>query len=380
MPQSEDVLCSQFGQLSTDDQPNHRSQNITESVPVPSSEHVAEIVGRQGCKIKALRAKTNTYIKTPIRGEAPMFVITGRREDVLTAKREIQLAADHFSQIRAKRGSSSPTPVNPASPRPITRPSSQSPNLTENPLIYKHNLTYQQQPALMPGHVCKKVNVPYQVVGLVVGPKGSTIKRIQQNTNTYIITPSRDCEPVFEIQGLPECVEAARIEIENYIQLRTNQCIAKETSPVQPVSLSSSCSGSVDQNELNDDLDFNLYQSVVNSVVDDDDSVWPDKPNRGSTLDMFISSFQNRSSSSSASSSTSSSFCSNELNLNQLHNTFMFSTDTVYSPLVDLYQSSSTVSSTNNNSHIINSIFQHEQLLQQLAQSNHDLVFNDSIF
>ena len=83
------------------------SQNITESVPVPSSEHVAEIVGRQGCKIKALRAKTNTYIKTPVRGEQPMFVITGRKEDVLTAKHEIQLAADHFSQIRARRGSSS---------------------------------------------------------------------------------------------------------------------------------------------------------------------------------------------------------------------------------------------------------------------------------
>ena len=83
------------------------SQNVTESVPVPSSEHVAEIVGRQGCKIKALRAKTNTYIKTPIRGEAPKFVITGRKEDVETAKHEIQLAADHFSQIRARRGSSS---------------------------------------------------------------------------------------------------------------------------------------------------------------------------------------------------------------------------------------------------------------------------------
>lgn len=82
------------------------SQNITESVPVPSSEHVAEIVGRQGCKIKALRAKTNTYIKTPIRGEQPQFVITGRKEDVITAKREIQLAADHFSQIRARRGGS----------------------------------------------------------------------------------------------------------------------------------------------------------------------------------------------------------------------------------------------------------------------------------
>lgn len=47
----------------------------TECVPVPSSEHVAEIVGRQGCKIKALRAKTNTFIKTPIRGEEPIFVI-----------------------------------------------------------------------------------------------------------------------------------------------------------------------------------------------------------------------------------------------------------------------------------------------------------------
>lgn len=34
------------------------SQNITESVPVPSSEHVAEIVGRQGCKIKVNKKTT----------------------------------------------------------------------------------------------------------------------------------------------------------------------------------------------------------------------------------------------------------------------------------------------------------------------------------
>merc|ERR1739838_529990 len=70
-----------------------RSQNMTECVPVPSSEHVAEIVGRQGCKIEALRAKTNTYIKTPVRGEEPVFVVTGRKEDVACAKREI-LSAD----------------------------------------------------------------------------------------------------------------------------------------------------------------------------------------------------------------------------------------------------------------------------------------------
>ena len=56
-----------------------------------------------GCKIKALRAKTNTYIKTPVRGEEPVFVVTGRKEDVALAKREILSAAEHFSQIRASR-------------------------------------------------------------------------------------------------------------------------------------------------------------------------------------------------------------------------------------------------------------------------------------
>ncbi|PIO60637.1 hypothetical protein TELCIR_17862, partial [Teladorsagia circumcincta] len=55
------------------------------------------------CKIKALRAKTNTYIKTPIRGEDPVFVVTGKAEDVLEAKREIECAAEHFTQIRASR-------------------------------------------------------------------------------------------------------------------------------------------------------------------------------------------------------------------------------------------------------------------------------------
>ncbi|XP_003490320.1 RNA-binding protein MEX3B [Bombus vosnesenskii] len=170
-----------------------KSQNMTECVPVPSSEHVAEIVGRQGCKIKALRAKTNTYIKTPVRGEEPVFVVTGRKEDVARAKREILSAAEHFSQIRASRKSSLGALLG-APPGP---------------------------PASVPGHVTIQVRVPYRVVGLVVGPKGATIKRIQHQTHTYIVTPSRDKEPVFEVTGLPESVEAARREIEAHIALRT---------------------------------------------------------------------------------------------------------------------------------------------------------------
>merc|ERR1711963_82206 len=169
-----------------------RSQNMTECVPVPTSEHVAEIVGRQGCKIKALRAKTNTYIKTPVRGEEPVFVVTGRKEDVSCAKREILSAAEHFSQIRASRKSN-----------------------------INSTLAFGQLMANTPGQTTVQVRVPYRVVGLVVGPKGATIKRIQQQTHTYIVTPSRDKEPVFEVTGLPENVDAARKEIEAHIALRT---------------------------------------------------------------------------------------------------------------------------------------------------------------
>ena len=230
-----------------------KSVNMTECVAVPSSEHVAEIVGRQGkpciepsiraprprvsavveiapvdsiststtrsctkvsdvpctifplflplgCKIKALRAKTNTYIKTPVRGEDPVFVITGRREDVVLAKREILSAAEHFSQIRAQRKNSS---------------------LNSGP----------SSPTGGPGQTTIQVRVPYRVVGLVVGPKGATIKRIQQATNTYIVTPSRDKEPIFEVTGSQENVESARKEIETHIVLRTGGLLDDDVFP-----------------------------------------------------------------------------------------------------------------------------------------------------
>lgn len=177
---------------SFDELRNKKSMNMTECVQVPSSEHVAEIVGRQGCKIKALRAKTNTYIKTPVRGEEPVFVVTGRKEDVTLAKREIISAAEHFSQIRAQRKNNTLNSLAPGPP---------SPNA--------------------PGTTTIKVRVPYRVVGLVVGPKGATIKSIQQTTNTYIVTPSRDKEPVFEVTGSLDNVENARKAILEHISNRT---------------------------------------------------------------------------------------------------------------------------------------------------------------
>lgn len=127
-----------------------------------------------------------------MRGEEPVFVVTGRKEDVGLAKREILSAAEHFSQIRASRKNN-----------------------------INSTLAFGQIVANTPGQTTISVRVPYRVVGLVVGPKGATIKRIQQQTHTYIVTPSRDKEPVFEVTGLPENVDAARKEIEAHIALRT---------------------------------------------------------------------------------------------------------------------------------------------------------------
>lgn len=125
-------------------------------------------------------------------------MVTGRKEDVAKAKREILSAAEHFSQIRASRKNNlsglggSAGSLSPPGP-----------------------------PSHVPGQVTIQVRVPYRVVGLVVGPKGATIKRIQHQTSTYIVTPSRDKEPVFEVTGLPESVDAARRQIEAHIAVRT---------------------------------------------------------------------------------------------------------------------------------------------------------------
>lgn len=124
-----------------------------------------------------------------------MFIVTGRKEDVEMAKREILAAAEHFSIIRATRNKINGIPG--STPAPPT----------------------------LPGQTTIQVRVPYRVVGLVVGPKGATIKRIQQSTHTYIVTPSRDKEPVFEVTGMPENVDRAREEIEAHITMRTGALV-----------------------------------------------------------------------------------------------------------------------------------------------------------
>lgn len=180
-----------------------------------------------------------------MRGEEPVFVVTGRKEDVAKAKREILSAAEHFSQIRASRknnlaglGSGASTPPGP--------------------------------PANIPGHVTIQVRVPYRVVGLVVGPKGATIKRIQHQTHTYIVTPSRDKEPVFEVTGLPESVETARREIEAHIAMRTGVN-------------SSSLTGILDDTDILASLYKSGLSSIFNCIESNNDSLPNMTSSTGST-------------------------------------------------------------------------------------------------
>lgn len=164
-----------------------------------------------------------------MRGEEPVFVVTGRKEDVSKAKREILSAAEHFSLIRASRKpplSSATGKGTPAGP-----------------------------PANIPGQITIQVRVPYRVVGLVVGPKGATIKHIQQQTHTYIVTPSRDKEPVFEVTGMPDNVQSARRQIEAHIALRTGN--------------TSTALGALNTGLLNDLSNSN---SGLNSLLNGDDT------------------------------------------------------------------------------------------------------------
>jgi len=168
-----------------DDQRNGRDTESIQ-VKVPTSEHVAEIVGKQGCKIKSLRYTTKTYIQTPARDQEPVFTISGYPEDVERARLRIEEAANHFTQIRQRRDSNNPI----------------TPQLAANAIV-------------------RYVRVPLRYVGLVVGPKGHNIKRIQSETDTFIMTPARDKEPVFEIRGTPDKVAEAENKLQLYIAMRT---------------------------------------------------------------------------------------------------------------------------------------------------------------
>ena len=72
-------------------------------VPVPSSDHVAEIVGKRGCKILFFMDATKAKIVTPRRDEQPIFKVSGDQFAVDAACKLIVEAAEQFSKIQEVR-------------------------------------------------------------------------------------------------------------------------------------------------------------------------------------------------------------------------------------------------------------------------------------
>ena len=141
-----------------------------------------------GTKIKELRSRTGTYIKTPVKDEEPVFIITGRKENIEMAKQEIFNIADKFTRMRSRK-------------------------------LYGSGVGHSNIFEL----VKMELSVPYDVVGLVVGPKGATIMQIQDVTQTYIKTPNRDQKPVFKISGSADNVLKAKDEIRSHVLMRTGK-------------------------------------------------------------------------------------------------------------------------------------------------------------
>lgn len=161
-------------------------------------------------------------------------MVTGRKEDVGKAKREIISAAEHFSLIRASRKPASLQSTNFSQLQhhfsPVRSQYTQQQTLGSTSIT--QSFCQPSNKIISPsGQTTIQVRVPYRVVGLVVGPKGATIKNIQNETQTYIVTPSRDKEPVFEVTGSSESVREAKRQIEGHIALRTgsgNFCMRDE--------------------------------------------------------------------------------------------------------------------------------------------------------
>lgn len=162
------------------------SNMVTQYVSVPTSKHVAQILGKKGSKIRALRETTSTYIRSPLPREESVFIVKGKNEDVLEAVKAIKSASDFFTYLEQEK------------------------EMCRNTAITSCE-----------GHVITvKLSIPERFVGLVVGVKGGTIKEIEKQTKAYIQSPTKHSDPVFTIIGSTENCEKAMNLISRYLALR----------------------------------------------------------------------------------------------------------------------------------------------------------------
>ena len=177
--QSQEQIFENLGQQESVFQPTHSSLEQPESVPyipcfglndyveaevpVPSSDHVAEIVGKRGCKILFLMNTMQVKIVTSRRDQQPIFKVGGERFAVEAVCKLIIEAAEHFSKIQEVRQFK-------------TEIGAIGATLLGNTFSSDIVLT--------------RLAVPHHLVGLLIGWKGQNIQAIKLETNVEILSPN----------------------------------------------------------------------------------------------------------------------------------------------------------------------------------------------
>ncbi|VDL62019.1 unnamed protein product [Hymenolepis diminuta] len=206
-------------------------------VRVPTKDHVSEIVGKGGQKIKLIREETGALITTPGENEDHVFIIEAPPEIALKvaeliANRALEITQSKANASERRRGSTnsipgcaslfngngitSATTIN-GGQRLISRSPDDLPNATipsPSPLL-KSPLTnggnYSNENGFFSSNgnglsnggsnnsgttrtllARSKISVPQDMVGKIIGTQGSIITTIQKDTGTEIKSPPKE--------------------------------------------------------------------------------------------------------------------------------------------------------------------------------------------
>lgn len=206
-------------------------------VRVPTKDHVSEIVGKGGQKIKLIREETGALITTPGENEDHVFIIEAPPEIALKVADLITNRAQEISQSKSnaserRRGSTNSIPgcaslfsgsgvvsatATNGGQRLVSRSPDDLPNVTipsPSPLL-KSPLTnggnYSNENGFFSSNgnglpnggsnnngttrtllARSKISVPQDMVGKIIGTQGSIITTIQKDTGTEIKSPPKE--------------------------------------------------------------------------------------------------------------------------------------------------------------------------------------------
>ncbi len=146
-----------------------------------------------GTKIRQIRTETETHIKTPVNGEDPVFEISGRRQNVEKAKQRILEEEIAYSKS-----------------------------------LFERACNYREGDRRM-----LNLYLPSRFIGLVVGKKGSSIKRIMEMSSTTIVTPKVNTINIFEIYGTQWQIQRAVELIKKHITSNNDVSITEQANPCE---------------------------------------------------------------------------------------------------------------------------------------------------